>query len=134
MINDTELDNNDNEDNNHINTILNTNENNIFNINNLFETYSKNLRYMVLFNYKYQKKLLDILNKLFIKNNKKLTINNKLNYKQISILSNISYKIIKKLYLECENIYNINLAILELIIEELLFHTITKQLENLNSL
>ena len=101
----------------------------------LFAKYALHLRNMIRENNKKQNKLVDILNKLFIKSVNpntgisELSINNNINDKKILDISEKVREYIKDIYVSCENNYNEGINIYKAIIETLLFEGTLEQVK-----
>jgi hypothetical protein len=106
----------------------------------IIKEYAKNLKKMIKNVNKIQKKLLDILEKIFIydkdpefsNNEEIIRISPNLTEKILQDYINTSRKLIVQLYIDCEEDFLEGVKIYEALIENITFHTSLSQLENLN--
>jgi len=106
----------------------------------IIKEYATNLRKMIKNVNKIQKKLLDILDKIFIydkdpefpDNEEIIRISPHLTEKILQDYINISRQLIVQLYIDCEEDFLEGVKIYEALIENITFHTSLSQLEHLN--
>jgi hypothetical protein len=106
----------------------------------IIKEYAKNLRNMIKNVNKIQKKLLDILENIFIydkdseypDNEETIRISPHLTEKILQNYINTSRQLIVQLYIDCEEDFLEGVKIYEALIENILFHTSLSQLEHLH--
>ena len=106
----------------------------------IMKEYATNLRNMIKNVNKIQKKLLDILDKIFVydkdpefpDNEEIIRISPNLTEKLLQTYINTSRQLIVQLYIDCENDFLEGVKIYEAIIENITFHTSLSQLEKLH--
>jgi hypothetical protein len=106
----------------------------------IIKEYAKNLRKMIRNVNKIQKKLLDILEKIFIydkdpefpDNEEIIRISPHLTEKSLQEYINTSRQLIVQLYIDCEEDFLEGVKIYEALIENITFHTSLSQLEHLH--
>ena len=106
----------------------------------IIKEYAKNLKKMIKTVNKIQKKLLDILDKIFIydkepqnlDNTEIIRISPHLTEKLLQTYIDNSRKLIVQLYIDCETDFLEGVQIYEALIENITFHTSLSQLEQLN--
>ena len=115
------------------NNVNNDNDNTYENDKDLFHLYASNLKEMKKSLKDKQKKLINILNRLFEydEKTKKIHIHPKLNKYRLQKLVEETRNIIFSLYLKCEDDYLEGMKIYEAIIESQILHTTKNQIENL---
>jgi hypothetical protein len=105
----------------------------------LFDEYGKNIQSMVLFVNQTQKKLLEIINNIFVyvidpvTHKKQTRVSPSLTDDKLKILLEQTRQIITELYLTCEDNYQKGIDIYEAIIESKLLQTTQNQIQTLNN-
>ena len=104
----------------------------------LFKKYAKHMAKMISKTQENEKKLLSILEDIFVywiepeKNIKKLTINPKLTHKSLDVITKKARDLILNLYVDCEKDFQTGLNIFETIVKKSMFETKIRQNEQLN--